>query len=192
VVARELGEVLGWAWGEAHRNWAAATADWPADSTLAGEGLLLFVRTVAEAAGKNPDEVVPAVRDRLATLAEEHDHAITEKESEVEPLAAKMRVAREAALAAAAYGDGAAAERVMRLEAHLTRQLDLMLGVLERLRGESPAGVGRGIGALFQGLASGIPPLPLPEAVGSFRSDGVLTAPGLDGVPEAVFRNGTK
>jgi hypothetical protein len=191
VVSREVGQALGWQPGEASRNWAAATADWPADCPLAGEGLLLFVRTVAEAAGKNPDEVVPAVRDRLATLAEEHAAAITEKESEVEPLAAKMRVAREAALAAAAYGDGAAAERVMRLEAHLTRQLGLALVLLERLRGEESAGVGRGIGAIFREIAGASQPLPLPEAVASFRN-GVITAPGLDGVPEPVFGNGTK
>ncbi len=83
-----------------------------------------------------------------------------------------MRAARHAARAVGLYADGDAVERVMRVEAHLTRQLGLTLELLEKLRGGSVRGGDR-VGVLVRQVAGGAPPpLQSSAAVGSFRSGG--------------------
>jgi hypothetical protein len=150
-----------------------AEAEWGERLTSAA-GFRELLHQLASEAGKAPQIVIDAPRERFADQITRYVEVITAMEEEASTLAAQMREAREAALGAAICADGEAVERVVRLEAHLARQLTLALDLLERLRGEqSQAGVG-GLGALVRGLAVGAArSLPLTVPVGSFRTEEV-------------------
>ncbi len=170
VVYREIGDVLGWSWDEVNAKWEAALAALKTENPLTGSEFREFICELARAADRNPAAVVRAVRRRLAAKVVEYDGVIADKEAEADALATQMRAARHAALAVGLYADGDAVERVMRVEAHLTRQLGLTLDLLEKLRGGLVRG--DGVGGLVRQFAGGTPPLQLSAAVGSFRDSG--------------------
>jgi hypothetical protein len=167
-VRREIEDALGWTWEEALQKWKAVARD--GAPTAAG-----FRRLLAELArqsGKSPQKVPRVLRERLAAAVAEYDAPIARMTAEAERLAAEMRAARERVAAAAVFADGEAVERVVRLEAHLMRQLRQTLDELDRLRGEDARDCSGGLGVLVGKVLAGVPrSIPLPAAVGSFRND---------------------
>lgn len=134
-VRRELAAVLGLEWDELEARWARVVAARTEAGPLAGAALEGVLAALAAAAGKEPAAVLAGTRERFAAKAAEYDRVIAEQERVADAVAAEMRAARAAALAAGVYADGDAVERVLRAEAHLTRQLGSTLDLLDRLRG---------------------------------------------------------
>ncbi len=170
AVVWEIGELVGWEGRHVNTKWDAAVAARTSKEPLAGNAFKDFVMSLARAAGLDPAIVVQKLQDLATAKVKEFDKVIAEKTAEEAVLVAQMRAARNAALAAGLYADGDAVERVMRMEAHLTRQLGLTLDLLERLRGDGSGRGEDGVGLLVRRVASlGAAPLLLPGSVGSFR-----------------------
>jgi hypothetical protein len=149
-----LWQELGWGCEDGFDRWAKAVDGLGAPGTdaLAPAEVRTAVARAAGDAGRDPADVGAAVLARLEGRAGRYRDAARELEAEDERLAGEMRAARRRAGDAASLGDAAAVERVLRVEAHLTRQLETTLALFGRLAG-SPAPVG--LGVVVAGVARG-------------------------------------
>jgi hypothetical protein len=152
-VANEVGVALGLDREIVLEQWTSIVG--ALDHAVPGARFAGAVRELAGSAGREPDEVIETVREHFKLRAIEYDTVIAEKRAEADRLAAELRAARELAVAAAIYADEKAVDTVIRLEAHLTRQLGLMLDLLDRLRGDRSGADRAGFSGLLSELTGG-------------------------------------
>ena len=135
---------------------------------VTGEVLRGLIAEAAADEGLDPDAVTRAVRDGVAARADESERAASRARAGAEGLAERMRARRAEAAAVAALGDDAVVDRVIRVEAHLVRQLDALLGMLARPRvGGEPRVVVREVAPRVDVVGAG-GPAALPAELGSF------------------------
>lgn len=152
-VVYDVGSALGWGRDETLVRWSTVVG--ALDGPVSGEQFRSAVRRLAAGAGRDPDKALCAVRERLIAKAGEYDGPIAEQEAGAERAVSELRVARDRAAAAAVYADAKAVDTVIRLEAHLTRQLGLTLDLLDRLRGGRSDGDRAGFTGLLRELTGG-------------------------------------
>jgi hypothetical protein len=137
-LARELAPLLGREPGANRDWWTAAVATRTAGGSLTGAALRDVVHELALEAKRDTAAVAAEFGALVRADRAEWEHAVSALRGEEESLAAAMRAARVAARAARAFADESVVDRVLRVEAHLTRQLGLTLDLLARLAGGSP------------------------------------------------------
>jgi hypothetical protein len=154
-VANEVGVALGLDREAVLDQWTSIVG--ALDQAVPGVRFAGAVRALGAAAGREPDETFDAVRKHFEAKEAEYTRVLAEKQTEAERLATELRAARERAAAAATYADTKGVDVVIRLEAHLSRQLRVTLDLLDRLRGDRSGGDRAGFTGLLRELTGGEP-----------------------------------
>ncbi|HJZ59586.1 MAG TPA: hypothetical protein VKE74_31870 [Gemmataceae bacterium] len=134
-------------------------------------------RILAKGLGVTPGEFAARVAAELDNEAAEAEGRLGEAEAREAQLVAVLTAERERTGAASVLSAGPSLETVIRMEAHLTRQLDLTLRQLERLQ----AGRGRAAGGVAA-VVAGMIGLAGEPGAGAQRKNGFVPQSGPAGL----------